>query len=193
MSSTIQVYLASGSPRRQELLTQLGYQFERAVVDVEECHQAGETPEQYVQRLAKDKALAGVAVTDGHTPVIGSDTIVVVDDTILEKPIDFNDAKRMLELLSGRKHQVMTAVTVATQERQQTRLVITDVWFKALSDNEIKNYWQSGEPQDKAGSYGIQGIGGKFIERIDGSYYAVMGLPLVETDIMVQEFLSLSK
>lgn len=99
----------------------------------------------------------------------------------------------MLELLSGRKHQVMTAVTVATQDCQQTRLVITDVWFKTLSDNEIKNYWQSGEPQDKAGSYGIQGIGGKFIERIDGSYYAVMGLPLVETDIMVQEFLSLSK
>ncbi|GAL06399.1 Maf family protein [Photobacterium aphoticum] len=190
--STPQLYLASGSPRRKELLTQLGYRFERVVVDVEEQHQAGEAPADYVQRLSRDKAMAGVtAVADRH-PVLGADTIVVVDETILEKPKDFADAKRMLQLLSGRRHQVMTAVTVATQAQQQTQLVITDVWFKTLSDQEIDAYWQSGEPQDKAGSYGIQGIGGKFVERIDGSYYAVVGLPLVETDIMVQNFLSLS-
>ncbi|MGF1685811.1 Maf-like protein [Photobacterium japonica] len=190
--STPQLYLASGSPRRKELLTQLGYRFERVVVDVEEQHQAGEAPADYVQRLSREKAMAGVAeVADSH-PVLGADTIVVVDETILEKPHDFADAQRMLQLLSGRRHQVMTAVTLATQAQQQTQLVITDVWFKTLSDHEIATYWQSGEPQDKAGSYGIQGIGGKFVERIDGSYYAVVGLPLVETDIMVQNFLSLS-
>ncbi|WP_064601786.1 Maf family protein [Photobacterium sp. J15] len=189
--SAVQLYLASGSPRRKELLTQLGYSFERVVVDVEECHQVGESPADYVQRLSQDKAIAGVQETDGHIPVLGSDTIVVVDDKILEKPKDFADAQRMLRLLSGRKHQVMTAVTLATSIRSKTKLVVTDVWFKALSEQEIESYWQSGEPQDKAGSYGIQGLGGKFIERIDGSYYAVVGLPLMETDIMVQDFLSL--
>ncbi|EAS42441.1 septum formation inhibitor Maf [Photobacterium profundum] len=195
--SAVQLYLASGSPRRQELLTQLGYQFERVVVDVEECHQPSETAEQYVQRLSRDKAAAGVKEINATktaaatTPVLGADTIVVVDETILEKPKDFNDAQRMLKLLSGRQHQVMTSVTVATAEREETQLVVTDVWFKTLSENEIEKYWQSGEPQDKAGSYGIQGLGGKFITRIDGSYYAVMGLPLVETDVMVQNFLSL--
>lgn len=190
--SALQLYLASGSPRRKELLAQLGYRFERVVVDVEERHHPGETPSQYVQRLARDKAQAGVSATDGRLPVLGSDTIVVVDDEILEKPEDFADARRMLRLLSGREHQVMTAVTLATATRQETRLVITNVWFKPLSEQETEAYWQSGEPQDKAGSYGIQGIGGKFIERIDGSYYAVVGLPLMETDIMVQDFLSLS-
>ena len=189
---TPQLYLASGSPRRKELLTQLGYQFERVVVDVEEQHQPGESPAEYVQRLSVDKALAGVAVVGGKAPVLGADTIVVSGEQILEKPKDFDDAKQMLGLLSGKRHQVMTAVTVATDGRQETRLVVTDVWFKTLSDKEIENYWQSGEPQDKAGSYGIQGIGGKFVERIDGSYYAVVGLPLVETDIMVQDFLDLS-
>ncbi|PSW10211.1 septum formation inhibitor Maf [Photobacterium sanctipauli] len=188
---TLQLYLASGSPRRKELLTQLGYTFERIVVDVEEQHQPGERPADYVQRLSREKAQAGVAVSNGQLPVLGADTIVVVDETILEKPQDFADAKRMLSLLSGRQHQVMTSVTLATAEKQQTKLVITNVWFKTLSDKEIEAYWHSGEPQDKAGSYGIQGIGGKFIERIDGSYYAVVGLPLVETDIMVQDFLSL--
>jgi septum formation protein len=195
--SAVQLYLASGSPRRQELLTQLGYQFERVVVDVEECHQPSETAEQYVQRLSRDKAAAGVMVINATKaavetiPVLGADTIVVVDETILEKPKDFSDAQRMLKLLSGRQHQVMTSVTVATAEREETQLVVTDVWFKTLSENEIEKYWQSGEPQDKAGSYGIQGLGGKFITRIEGSYYAVMGLPLVETDVMVQNFLNL--
>lgn len=190
--SALQLYLASGSPRRKELLAQLGYTFERVVVDVEECHQPGEAPVDYVQRLSLEKAQAGVIETDGQTPVLGSDTIVVVDDAILEKPEDFADARRMLTLLSGRQHQVMTAVTLATATRSKTCLVTTNVWFKTLSEKEIEAYWQSGEPQDKAGSYGIQGIGGKFIERIDGSYYAVVGLPLMETDIMVQDFLSLS-
>ncbi|WP_311567737.1 Maf family protein [Photobacterium arenosum] len=184
------LYLASGSPRRKELLSQLGYTFDILSLDVEEQHQAGETPEAYVQRLSLDKAMAGVRVTDGQTPVLGSDTIVVVDGQILEKPRDFAHSREMLMLLSGRSHQVMTAVTVATQARQRTELVVTDVWFRSLTSQDIQDYWQSGEPKDKAGSYAIQGIGGKFIARIEGSYHAVVGLPLLETDALIREFIA---
>ncbi|RYU69148.1 septum formation inhibitor Maf [Aliivibrio finisterrensis] len=194
-----QVFLASGSPRRKELLAQLGYQFEVLSVDVEEVHQAHETPLMYVERLSKDKAQAGIkALAEGNTiehiekktvPVLGSDTIVVIDDVILEKPKDFKDAKRMLLALSGRQHQVMTAVTLATPETTKTKTVITQVWFRPLSEQEIEQYWESGEPCDKAGSYGIQGSGGRFVSRIDGSYHAVMGLPLMETDQLLHQFL----
>ncbi|RYU46557.1 septum formation inhibitor Maf [Aliivibrio finisterrensis] len=194
-----QVFLASGSPRRKELLAQLGYQFEVLSVDVEEVHQAHETPLMYVERLSKDKAQAGIkALAEGKTiehiekktvPVLGSDTIVVIDGVILEKPKDFKDAKRMLLALSGRQHQVMTAVTLATPETTKTKTVITQVWFRPLSEQEIEQYWESGEPCDKAGSYGIQGSGGRFVSRIDGSYHAVMGLPLMETDQLLHQFL----
>ncbi|MCP3701041.1 MAG: septum formation inhibitor Maf [Aliivibrio sp.] len=196
---TTQVFLASGSPRRKELLAQLGYQFEVLSVDVEEVHQAHETPLMYVERLSKDKAQAGIkALAEANTiehfekktvPVMGSDTIVVIDGVILEKPKDFEDAKRMLLALSGRQHQVMTAVTIATPETTRTKTVITQVWFKPLSEQEIEQYWESGEPCDKAGSYGIQGSGGRFVSRIDGSYHAVMGLPLMETDQLLHQFL----
>ncbi|MDO6706395.1 nucleoside triphosphate pyrophosphatase [Photobacterium sp. 1_MG-2023] len=185
-----QVYLASGSPRRKELLTQLGYAFDILTLDVAEQHQPDETPADYVQRLSLDKAMAGVRVTNGTIPVVGSDTIVVVDGQILEKPRDFAHSREMLMLLSGRSHQVMTAVTVATEARQATTLVVTDVWFRALTEQDIQDYWQSGEPQDKAGSYAIQGIGGKFIVRIEGSYHAVVGLPLLETDALIREFIT---
>ena len=190
---TIQVFLASGSPRRKELLTQLGYQFELLSIDVEEVHQSHETPLMYVERLSKDKAQAGVRVLEltknKHVPVLGSDTIVVIDGVILEKPKDFEDAKRMLLALSGRQHQVMTAVTLATPDEIRTKTVITQVWFRTLSEQEIEQYWESGEPCDKAGSYGIQGSGGRFVSRIDGSYHAVMGLPLMETDQLLHQFL----
>ncbi|EHN71185.1 Maf family protein [Aliivibrio fischeri] len=188
-----QVFLASGSPRRKELLTQLGYQFDVLSVDVEEIHQEHETALMYVERLSKDKAQAGVKAIEKtkskYTPVLGSDTIVVIDGVILEKPKDFEDAKRMLLALSGRQHQVMTAVTIATPEKIRTKTVITQVWFKTLSEQEIEQYWESGEPCDKAGSYGIQGSGGRFVSRIDGSYHAVMGLPLMETDQLLHQFL----
>lgn len=190
---TTQVFLASGSPRRKELLTQLGYQFELLSIDVEEVHQSHETPLMYVERLAKDKAQAGVRVLEltknKYVPVLGSDTIVVIDGVILEKPKDFEDAKRMLLALSGRQHQVMTAVTLATPDDIRTKTVITQVWFRTLSEQEIEQYWESGEPCDKAGSYGIQGSGGRFVSRIDGSYHAVMGLPLMETDQLLHQFL----
>ncbi|MUK36805.1 septum formation inhibitor Maf [Aliivibrio fischeri] len=188
-----QVFLASGSPRRKELLTQLGYQFGVLSVDVEEIHQEHETPLMYVERLSIDKAQAGVKAIEKtknkYIPVLGSDTIVVIDGVILEKPKDFKDAKRMLLALSGRQHQVMTAVTIATPEKIRTKTVITQVWFKTLSEQEIEQYWESGEPCDKAGSYGIQGSGGRFVSRIDGSYHAVMGLPLMETDQLLHQFL----
>ncbi|MEF1255514.1 MULTISPECIES: Maf family protein [unclassified Vibrio] len=180
--------LASGSPRRKELLAQLGYSFSVVVTDVEECLKTGESAQQYVARLSKDKAMAAVKL-EPESVVIGSDTIVVCDDMVLEKPHDLAHAKQMLLMLSGRAHQVMTAVTVATQEIQETVVVSTDVWFKTLSEQEIEQYWQTGEPCDKAGSYGIQGIGGRFVTRIEGSYYAVMGLPLYETDQLLQKFL----
>ncbi|WCP66756.1 Maf family protein [Vibrio tubiashii] len=180
--------LASGSPRRKELLSQLGYTFLVVKTDVEECRQSGESAFDYVSRLAKDKAMAAVEL-EPNSVVIGSDTIVVCDQQVLEKPDDLAHAKQMLMALSGRAHQVMTAVTVATKEIQETVVVSTDVWFKNLSEQEIEQYWHTGEPCDKAGSYGIQGLGGRFVTRIEGSYYAVVGLPLYETDQLLHKFL----
>ncbi|CAH6869240.1 nucleoside triphosphate pyrophosphatase YhdE [Vibrio chagasii] len=200
--------LASGSPRRKELLSQLGYEFSVLVTDVEECKHAQETAEEYVKRLSLDKALAALSllttnpsekqhvasgsdtvVLGSDTLVLGSDTVVVSQGQVLEKPADFSDSKRMLTQLANGRHQVMTAVSVVSKEKQKTEIVITDVWFKPLSEKEIEQYWQTGEPCDKAGSYGIQGLGGRFVTRIEGSYYAVVGLPLFETDQLLQEFL----
>ncbi|EAQ52515.1 MULTISPECIES: nucleoside triphosphate pyrophosphatase [Vibrio] len=203
--------LASGSPRRKELLSQLGYEFYVLVTDVEECKHAQETAEEYVKRLSLDKALAALSLLkdnpsekqhvasgsdtvvasslDSETVVLGSDTVVVSQGQVLEKPIDLADSKRMLTQLANDRHQVMTAVSVVSEEKQKTEIIITDVWFKPLSEKEIEQYWQTGEPCDKAGSYGIQGLGGRFVTRIEGSYYAVVGLPLFETDQLLQEFL----
>ena len=180
--------LASGSPRRKELLSQLGHSFTVIRTDVEESQSSDENPKQYVARLSKDKALAGLALAS-EAVVIGSDTIVVCDNTVLEKPDDLEHAKQMLMSLSDRCHQVITGVTVANKEQQETVVVTTDVWFKPLSENEIEQYWHTGEPCDKAGSYGIQGIGGRFVTRIEGSYHAVVGLPLFETDQLLHKFL----
>ncbi|WP_262359071.1 Maf family protein [Vibrio mimicus] len=184
----LKLVLASGSPRRRELLAQMGYQFEVVVPNVEEMRGAAESPAQYVERLSRDKALAGSTMVDADAVVIGSDTIVVKDQEVLEKPCDFADAKRMLLKLSGSQHQVMTAVSVTQGGIAHSVVVTTEVWFKTLSDQEIEEYWQSGEPCDKAGSYGIQGLGGRFVTRIEGSYHAVVGLPLYETDQLLHKF-----
>ncbi|CAK1752485.1 septum formation protein [Vibrio crassostreae] len=200
--------LASGSPRRKELLSQLGYEFSVLVTDVEECKHAQETAEEYVKRLSLDKALAALSLLKDNPSerqhvvpssdtvdngseivVLGSDTVVVSQGQVLEKPSDFSDSKRMLTQLANERHQVMTAISVVSEEKQRTEIIITDVWFKPLSEKEIEQYWQTGEPCDKAGSYGIQGLGGRFVTRIEGSYYAVVGLPLFETDQLLQEFL----
>ncbi|MCC4799523.1 septum formation inhibitor Maf [Enterovibrio norvegicus] len=186
--SALHVYLASASPRRKELLEQLSVSFSILRVDVEEQRQPHEEAADYVRRLSIDKAKAGVDAAPTDLPVLGADTIVVCDGTVLEKPQNLDDSRRMLRQLSDRQHQVMTAVTFADRNQTLTTLVTTHVWFKALSDEEITAYWQSGEPADKAGSYGIQGLGGRFVTRIDGSYHAVVGLPLFETDALLTEF-----
>ncbi|MBE1276271.1 Maf family protein [Enterovibrio baiacu] len=186
--SALHVYLASASPRRKELLEQLSVSFSILRVDVEEQRQPHEEAADYVRRLSLDKAKAGVEAAPTDLPVLGADTIVVCDGAVLEKPQNLDDSRRMLRQLSDRQHQVMTAVTFADRNQTLTALVTTDVWFKALSDDEITAYWQSGEPADKAGSYGIQGLGGRFVTRIDGSYHAVVGLPLFETDALLTEF-----
>ncbi|WP_437748816.1 Maf family protein [Enterobacter mori] len=185
------LYLASGSPRRQELLTQLGVSFERIVTGIEEKRAEGESAQQYVSRLAREKAQAGVVQTPRDLPVLGADTIVILNGEVLEKPHDADHAARMLRKMSGQTHQVMTAVALADSQNVLDCLVVTDVTFRVLTDDEIAAYIASGEPMDKAGAYGIQGLGGCFVRKINGSYHAVVGLPLVETYELLSNFNSL--
>ncbi|MCR6468897.1 Maf-like protein [Enterobacter sp. HG048] len=185
------IYLASGSPRRQELLTQLGVSFERIVTGIEEKRAEGESAQQYVSRLAREKAQAGVVQTPRDLPVLGADTIVILNGEVLEKPHDADHAVRMLRKMSGQTHQVLTAVALADSQNVLDCLVVTDVTFRVLTDDEIAAYIASGEPMDKAGAYGIQGLGGCFVRKINGSYHAVVGLPLVETYELLSNFNSL--
>lgn len=187
----ISLYLASGSPRRRELLTLLGVPFDVILTDMEEQRHEGETAQDYVCRLAKDKARAGVALARQDRPVLGADTIVVLNGQVLEKPNDEQHAAQMLAALSGRQHQVMTAVAIADRQDILCRLVVTDVTFRTLSPQDIRDYIASGEPMDKAGAYGIQGKGGCFVRSITGSYHAVVGLPLVETHELLTDFIAL--
>ena len=186
---TTSVYLASASPRRKELLTQLGIEFSQFSVDADESQYPNELPYKYVERLARLKACSGVELGYTDRPVLGSDTVVVIDNQSLCKPRDKDDFTHTLKRLSGNTHQVLTAVAFATQEKVLSCVVSTDVTFKALTDEEIKAYWQSGEPQDKAGGYGIQGLGGRFVTHIAGSYFSVVGLPLYETEQLLKTFL----
>lgn len=185
------LYLASGSPRRAELLTQLGVSFTRVLIDVEEVRQPHESAEAYVRRLSRDKAQAGVAQAPSDLPVLGADTIVILNGEVLEKPRDAAHASDMLRRLSGQTHQVMTAVTLADRTYLLDCLVVTDVTFRVLSEEDITRYVASGEPMDKAGAYGIQGLGGCFVRKINGSYHAVVGLPLVETWELLENINSL--
>lgn len=177
------VALASASPRRRELLAQLGVDFVIVQAPIDESVLPGENAADYVLRLAITKAQAGYAAQVQPLPTLGADTIVVVDGEILGKPRDEADFLRMMRLLSGRGHQVYTAVALcqdpATAPAAVT--VCTDVWFGVMTEAQMRTYWHSGEPADKAGGYGIQGLGGRFIEKIHGSYFAVVGLPLYET------------
>lgn len=180
------IVLASASPRRCELLAQLGVPFDQVVADIDESVLDGESPQEYVQRLALAKATAVLNRLGTDMPVLGADTIVVAKQQILGKPADFADFQRMMRLLSAQCHQVYTAVAVVTTEQAWQQLVGTEVCFRALTETEIMSYWQSGEPQDKAGGYGIQGQAARFIQRINGSYGAVVGLPLCETEQLLQ-------
>ncbi len=186
--------LASQSPRRKQLLAQLGYTFSCVAADIDESilviDGKAEQAVNYVERLACAKAqrvaqdLLTEYLDDKNIIVLGSDTSVIIDDCILGKPESLADCQQMLMQLSNTKHQVLTAIAVvdiANNNQVQCKTVVTDVYFKQLTVDEITRYWQSGEPQDKAGSYGIQGIGAQFVQKINGCYFSVVGLPLYET------------
>ncbi|WP_316347566.1 Maf family protein [Desulfuromonas acetoxidans] len=178
---TSNIVLASASPRRRELLAGLGIDFQVVPSQIDEDRLEGESAEEFVRRLSRDKALdvANRSDIDGRW-FIGSDTIVVCDQQILGKPTDHDDARRMLQMLSGRSHQVMSAYTIHDRETEEdiVRCEITEVWFRPLTGREIEGYIASGEPADKAGSYAIQGLGAFMVTAIHGSYTSVVGLPL---------------
>jgi septum formation protein len=192
--------LASASPRRAELLRGLGVAFDVCNADVDESARVGETPVDYASRLARSKALGGYATNAAHkaaheinssaidTPALGADTIVTIDGELLGKPADEAAAHAMWQKLSGKAHEVVTAVALVDANRQQVMAVTTRVWFTSMSKADMRAYWHSGEPRDKAGAYGIQGLGGAFVERIEGSYSAVVGLPVHETWQLLRDF-----
>ena len=183
------IVLASASPRRREILTQMGVAHSLAEHNVDELARAGEAAVLLVQRLALEKALSVQALDPRCVlPVLGSDTIVVCDKQILGKPLDQADALRMLTLLSGRTHQVLSAVALCCGSRQQVVLSRSDVTFKPLNEQEREHYWASGEPIGKAGAYAIQGLGGMFVSALVGSFSGVMGLPVFETAQLLNEF-----
>jgi len=194
------IYLASQSPRRRDLLKQIGISFQilllrddpRRIPDVDETPHANEIASGYAQRICSTKAKAAWETVLYRNlplaPVLAADTTVVLDNKILGKPRDRKDAAEILHLLSGRKHQVLTAVAVILQERLEMRLSLTEVTFAELSEERIQRYILGGESHDKAGAYGIQGIAAAFVQRIEGSYSGVVGLPLYETAELLHSF-----
>lgn len=182
------LYLASGSPRRRELLTQIGVPFSVVSAPIDETPLPDESATAYVERLARAKAAAGLASVEGPAVVLGADTAVVLDGRILGKPDNREDALAMLADLSGREHQVLTAVALSDGQRVQSLCVTSKVRFRAISADEAQRYWASGEPADKAGGYAIQGLGAVFVTGLSGSYSAVVGLPLSETADLLGQF-----
>lgn len=181
------IVLASASPRRRALLAQIGVAATTLPVDVDETVAAGEEAHRYVTRLAQEKARAARERVGEECVVIAADTAVVVDGEILGKPIDREAYLDMMRRLSGRAHEVLTAVTVSVGERLESTLSRTSVHFRPIAEGEMAAYWACGEPRDKAGGYGIQGVGGIFVTRLEGSYSGVVGLPLAETEQMLTE------
>jgi septum formation protein len=194
------IYLASRSPRRRDLLKQIGVPFEllllredlRRGVDVDETPLPDESAGVYVLRIARAKAEMAVRQIAYRNlpqkPVLAADTTVVFDGEIMGKPDDAEHAGRMLRVLSGREHQVLTAVAVALKEQIETQISVSSVWFRELSDAEVRRYCAGSEPLDKAGAYAIQGRAGAFVTRISGSYSGIIGLPLAETVELLQKF-----
>ncbi|MEY4589931.1 MAG: hypothetical protein RL497_2007 [Pseudomonadota bacterium] len=178
--------LASASPRRAELLRQIGVCFEVRTADVPEVYQPGEHPQAYVSRLSLDKANKLAAST--MLPVLGADTVVVCDGAVLEKPRDLAQGVAMLMTLGNRSHQVMTGVALVKDSRTQQIVVTTEVTFGPISPEQALAYWHTGEPCDKAGGYAIQGLGAVFVARMDGSYSNVVGLPVYETAQLLRAF-----
>ena len=194
------LHLASRSPRRRELLTQIGIAFDTVVFRnppredkaLDETPHAGEDPIVYVERVARAKAEHGWRIVDWRRllpqPVLAADTTLEFDGEIIGKPVDSDDAERILHQLSGQTHRVLTAVAVGFDGRIESALSVSEVRFRALDDAEIRSYVASGEPMDKAGAYGIQGRAGMFVEHLSGSYTGVMGLPLFETAQLLKRF-----
>jgi septum formation protein len=200
MQSIPRIYLASQSPRRRELLKQIGVSFEvlqlrsdaRRGTDVDETPLPDEAPTDYVVRVCQAKARAGLAAVHFRRlpprPVLAADTTVVLENRIFGKPKDREEAISMLRQLSGKQHRVLSAVAIAFEDQTEVRLSDTAVTFLPLSEERIRNYVLSGEPHDKAGAYGIQGHAGAFVRRIEGSYSGVVGLPLAETLELLEIF-----
>ena len=185
-----QLVLASQSPRRAELLTQMGLPFQVFVADIDESQLAEELPNAYVERLAREKCDRGMELAKtkgvGFLAAIGADTIVLLDDEILGKPRGLKEGTAMLRRLSGRTHEVLSGVAVSDGVRLESTVVSSRVTFRSLDEAEIQAYWATGEGADKAGSYGIQGIGGILVEQLEGSFSGVMGLPVQETEALLQ-------
>lgn len=189
--SSFQIYLASTSPRRRELLDQLGIRYRALQVEVDEMLCASELPGAYVMRLARAKAWAGwrhVRVPQLTCPALGADTSVVLEGEVLGKPRDRTHGLEMLERLSGRSHQVLTAITLVDGAREAMRLSVSTVTFRETTAEERDAYWNTGEPLGKAGGYAIQGRAAVFIAHLEGSFSGVMGLPLYETAQVLSEF-----
>jgi len=180
--------LASQSPRRAELLNQIGIPFIQLPVDIDETVAINENPAAYVQRMANEKSARGWQLNTTNDLVLGADTIVVVNNSILGKPQNKAHFVDMMELLSNTTHKVFTAVAITSVKVQKSIIIETQVCFGPLTKQQIEWYWQTGEPQDKAGGYGIQGLGGQFVKHIAGSYSAVVGLPLYQTRTLLAEF-----
>lgn len=185
-----ELFLASASPRRRELLAQIAVPCVTQIASIDENPLPAEPAAAYVERLAREKALAGLLALGGRDDavVLGADTAVVLDGRILGKPADLSESRAMLQALSGRSHQVLTAVALVGGGREAARVVSSEVSFRPISEAEIEAYWASGEPCDKAGSYGIQGLAAVFVSQLQGSYSAVVGLPLCETAELLGEF-----
>jgi septum formation protein len=195
----MRLYLASRSPRRRELLHQIGIDFDtvvfrdgkRADSETDETPQAGESPVDYVQRVTLAKAMHGLKIVEERRlpmrPVLSADTTLELDGEIIGKPADMADAAAILRRLSGRTHRVLTGVAVDHQGRTEYLLSTSEVRFRAIDDEEIRHYVMSGEPMDKAGAYGIQGRAGMFVEHLSGSYTGVMGLPVCETGELLKK------
>ncbi len=185
------IYLASTSPRRRALLEQIAVSYRTLNVDVDEQMHPHEAPEVYVLRVALEKARAGWRMLDARVrrPVLGADTVVVVDGLVLGKPRDREHGLDMLTRLSGRSHHVLTGIAlVGDEEREMSRLSVSTVTFRRMSEAECATYWATGEPVDKAGAYAVQGRAAVFISRLEGSFSGVMGLPLYETAELLRDF-----
>ena len=184
------IYLASSSPRRAELLQQIGVNFEVLTVNIDETISSDERPADYVCRMARSKAEAAIqknSINQQSDAVIAADTIISIGDKIIGKPADQSECRCILSQLSGRKHRVMSAVALFNRQKLELKLSENLVWFRAIDKTEIVDYCASEEPMDKAGAYGIQGRAAIFIKHLEGSYSSVMGLPLYETDQLMRQ------